>query len=152
MHLKFNSSVQKVSSKNNLPFYRIAFPRRVHYAQHRGEYRVAIPMNWRATVSIWLDETIKIDGSVRDLSPSGFSAQFDTTLPAAFKRAPLQLHFALRLAPDCIVEGEVEICHIEETNTGKRRLGIHIAAISPPDKRTLEHCVAEIDRQQSRLR
>ena len=52
-----------------------------------------------------------------------------------------------------VVTGELEICHLFESATGKQqRIGTRILTLATPDQRLLDQCVAEIDRQQLRLR
>lgn len=77
LDMSFTTSVKKVGCTVDLPYYRIAIPRQIHYAQHRREHRVPIPMNFSTTVSIWLDQATRVSGTVRDLSVSGFCAQLD---------------------------------------------------------------------------
>lgn len=151
--LRFASRVVKVGKTKELPYYAIAYPDEVCYAQHRREHRVAIPMNWPARVSIGIDEENRIDGVLRDLSSSGFCAQLDAPLPRPVERLPFPLHFVLSLAHDRSIAGEMEICYVFKPESSRRiRIGTRILAITPPHQRVLDQCVAEIDRQQSRLR
>ncbi len=151
--LSFSSKVVKIDNAEKLPRNFIALPKQVYYGQRRQEHRVAVPMNWPATVSIRIDAGHSISGIVRDLSPSGFRAQFDGPLPSSLGQQPRPLQFTLGLVQDSLIEGELEIRHVYVPKIGKlRQIGTHILAITPQHQRMLEQWVAEIDRQQSRRR
>lgn len=156
LDLTFSSTVEKIGTTSDLPPIRIAYPERVYYAQHRGEYRVAVPTNRPARISIRLDAAHRIEGIVRDLSPGGFRALLDAPLqkePGSDPGFPVPLRFSLSLAPDRTVEGEIEICYASASENGKLQwFGARIVAMAASDQRVLDHCVAKIDRQQSRRR
>jgi len=151
--LRFSSTVVKIAKAHEPAPIRIAFPELVYYAQHRREHRVPIPMNWPLTVSIQLDEENWFGGVVRDLSPSGFRAQLDVALPLPIEHLPFPLPFSLALGNTRIVEGELEICYVYHSEiVNLPRIGTRILRLPPHHQRVLDQCVAEIDRQQSRLR
>jgi c-di-GMP-binding flagellar brake protein YcgR len=109
-------------------------------------------MNWTISASIALDSDHCINAVLRDLSPSGFSARVDTPLPDNSEQLDYPIKFSLALGSGQLVEGELEICYVETPELREfRRLGARIVALSPRDQRIIDQCVADIDRQQSRL-
>ena len=152
LQLAFATTVVKVCSHDGSASIHIARPECVYYAQHRGEHRVPVPMTWSISATIILDPDHCISAVVHDLPPSGFSARLDAPLPDIFDQIDGPMNFYLALGPDRLIEGELEICYVETPEIGKfRRIGAHIVTISPRDQRIIDQCVAEIDRQQSRL-
>lgn len=152
LQLTFTTTVAEVFYNEGSASIHLARPACVYYAQHRGEHRVAVPMNWPLSASLVLDVDHCITAVVRDLSASGFSARLDAPLPEFAERLDGPIKFSLALGADRIVEGELEICHVDIPEFGKfRRIGTRIVALSAHDKRIIEQCVAAIDRQQSRL-
>jgi len=152
LQLTFSSTVLEIAEEKPHARICIGFPELVYYAQHRREHRVPLPMNWPATVLIGLNEEHRTGGVVRDLSSGGFCAQLDTALPSPVEHLPFPLPFSLVLAGRTI-RGEMEICHVYRSGFGKPpRIGTRILMIPPHHQHVLDQCIAEIDRQQSRLR
>lgn len=151
LDVSFASTIVTAPLTEESPIVEIAPPLRVHYAQNRREHRVVVPMNWPTSATFWLAERGAISGEVRDLSPGGFCVQIDSS--AALDRVPPPVPFKLTLANESVVEGEMEICYVSDFNRAKlRQIGTRILTISPHHQRLLDQCVAEIDRQQLRLR
>jgi c-di-GMP-binding flagellar brake protein YcgR len=152
LQLTFTSTVLEIAETNPTRI-RIVFPELVYYAQHRREHRVPLPMNWPATVSIRLNKANRFGGVVRDLSSGGFCVQLEAPLPLPVEQLPFPLPFSLALAVDRIIQGEMEICYVYRSEFGKLpRIGTRILMIPPHHQHVLDQCIAEIDRQQSRLR
>ncbi len=153
LRLTFSSTVMEIARANIPTRIRVVFPELVYYAQHRRELRVPLPMNWPATVWIRLNEANRFGGVVRDLSSGGFCAQLDAPLPLPVEHLPFPLPFSLALAVDRIIQGEMEICYVYQSGFGKLpRIGTRILTLPPHHQHVLDQCVADIDRQQSRLR
>ncbi len=152
LQLTFTGLVTALPTGENSPGFYISVPEHVYYVQHRSEHRVPVPMNWSISVSIILNDDRRIEAVVRDLSPGGFSARLHAPLPSAVEALNSPLKFSLNLGADRSVEGEMEICYVETQKIGKfQMIGTRILAISPQHQRLIDQCVAEIDRQQSRL-
>lgn len=149
LDVSFHSTISPANAGDDTSVW-ITLPSKVCYAQYRNENRVIVPMNWRTSVTIWLDARTSIDGKVRDLSPSGFCALLAET--PHLEATPSPLRFAVTLGDERI-EGEIEIRYVAETIRGRQQqIGTHILAIAPHHQRILDQSVADIDRQQQRLR
>ncbi len=152
LQLTFTSLVTELPTGENSPGIYIGVPEHVHYVQRRSEHRVPVPMNRSISVSIIPNHDRRIEAVVRDLSPGGFSAQLHAPLPEPVEALNSPLKFSLNLGAGRSVEGEMEICYVEIQKFGKlQTIGTRILATSPQHQRVIDRCVAEIDRQQSRL-
>jgi c-di-GMP-binding flagellar brake protein YcgR len=151
--LKFAGRVESANEDAGAPYYKVPFPKRIYYPQRREEYRVTVPLDWGATASIEMHGRRLIDGDVRDISAGGACVQVPAETLRQLSQSPQPALCTLHLPDGLSIEVDAEIRHIV-TNERRNyvRLGIRFLDISAADHRRIEHCVASIDRMQTRIR
>lgn len=158
LEVRFESVITQRGKDDGVMYYKALYPDSVEYPQRRREYRVTVPMTkgiamrWRAHTEA--GDEVEVRGDIRDLSPSGFSATLDVGGVAMLKQLDHPIgRCEIHLDDDSIALATVEVCHIF---SGDRdhvpKLGACFIDLDAPTERLIERFVAQLDREQARLR
>jgi len=150
--IRFYTEIQDIAEDGGVAYYRVRWPRLIGLQQRRRHFRVVVPFSQRVPVMLSTDEDVRLQGELRDLSVSGFSAR----LP---DQTPVRLVPGLVL-PSCrlVLDGygqlivPVQLCYLEPPRDQRRstRIGGRFLRLSPHDERQLEKMVRAIEREATR--
>ena len=154
IELKFQSVITQRGVVDGAPFYQIPYPEAIDYPQRREEYRVTGPFDKSVAVRIHARDGSIMAGEVRDLSPSGFLARIPNGDPSIFEAPETRSTVCeIDLPGHGTLAAAVEICHVfARRGRAPPRVGVCFIDLDLRTERQIEHCVAKLDRQQSRLR
>ena len=151
--LEFGSEVTRIGASGGLPYYQVPVPQRLDYHQRRQEHRVAVPLNRGIRMSFQFPLDLTATAELRDLSVGGFCARLRSAQPAGIVLGGLVASCNIELDSTEQIATDAKILHIDSPMTGRvPRLGACFVSLSPETRRRIEYYVAELDRQQRRLR
>lgn len=153
IELRFESRVTQIGEQDGLPYYKVAFPPEVLYAQRRRQHRVTVPMSQGFEVIVTFADEQELRGELRDLSVGGLCARIRTgELDAKTDRNALAACRIL-LPGDRTIVSDVELLHIDAPPRPRvPRIGARFVDPSPATKRRIEQFCAELERSQVRVR
>lgn len=145
--LRFHTRVLQIGEDDGLPYYKVAFPRAVEYAQKRERYRVPVPMNQRFEVQLVFDDDREVSGELRDLSPGGLSARIHTGWldPVVDRNAIVMCRLAL--SREASILTDIEIRHVHSAQHPRvPRFGGRFVKPSPTAARRIAQFCADLER------
>lgn len=154
MDLNFQSVITQRGVVDGAPFYKIPYPETIDYPQRRGEHRVTVPLDRGVEVRVHAHDDSIVTGEVRDLSPSGFSARIHSGDLSVFDAQEARATACeIDLPRYGTITAAIEICHVfPRQGRAVPRIGVCFVDLDPRTERQIEHSVARLDREQSRLR
>lgn len=152
--LRFTTRITARGEADGAAYYKAPYPEEIDHAQRRREYRVTVPLAKGATLRAVNAAGVALEGELRDLSPSGFSASIS---PETFEQLAQKDHWQgrcrLTMPGTTTFEGIMEICHrVPGTTTAAPRIGARFLDLDARTERRIERYVVELDREQARLR
>ena len=152
--LSFTTRITAQGELDGAAYYKAPYPDELDHAQRRREFRVTVPLAKGATLRAVDAVGAVLEGELRDLSPSGFSASIS---PEAFeqleRKTQWQGRCTLSMPGTAPFKGIMEICHrVPGTATAAPRIGARFLDLDPRTERRIERYVVELDREQARLR
>jgi flagellar brake protein len=150
--VRFFTEVQDIAEDGGVAYYRVRWPRLIGVQQRRRHFRVFVPLSQSVPVMLATDEDIRLQGELRDLSVSGFSARLPEQLPV--RLAPGQVLPSCRLSLDghgqLIVPVELRYLDTPRDQRRTARIGGQFLRVSPQNERQLEKMVRAIEREATR--
>lgn len=153
IELRFDTRVTQIGAQDGLPYYKVAFPQEVVYAQRRRQHRVTVPLSQGFEVIVTFADEQELRGELRDLSVGGLCARIRSG-----EIDPKQDRHALAscriLLPDeRTILSDVEILHIDAPARPRvPRIGARFVDPAPAMLRRIEQFCAELDRLHIRVR
>lgn len=151
--LRFASRVTQISEQDGLPYYKVAFPSEIAYAQRRRQLRVPVPMNQGFETIVAFDDRREWRGELRDLSVGGLCARIRSgdIDPNGDRHARALCR--ITLAEHRAIVSDIEILHIDAPARHRvPRIGARFVDPAPALRRRIERFCAELDRLRVRLR
>ncbi len=140
------NQVHKTESERGLPFFRVGLPKSLLYQQRRGAARFRLPLRVMAngaTVTLFRGEPIT--GSIIDISPVGFRAEFQGPVSPMFDTDEEVPTVAITIPNLLELHAKGAIRHFNY-NEQKQRLicGIELTEMQVTDRRRLEQFIQSI--------
>ncbi len=150
--LRFYTEVQEIASERGLAYYRLRWPRLIGLQQRRRHFRVFVPMSQSVPVLLATDDDVRLQGELRDLSVSGFSARLPEQLPVRLVTGQVLPSCRLALPDHGQVIVPVELRYLEAPRDQRRsaRIGGRFLRLSTQTERQLEKMVRAIEREAQR--
>jgi c-di-GMP-binding flagellar brake protein YcgR len=150
--LRFFSEVQDIGSERGMAYYRLRWPRLIGLQQRRRHFRVFVPLSQRVPLLLATDEDVRLQGELRDLSVSGFSARLPDQLPIRLMAGQVLPSCRLALPDHGQLILPVELRYLEPPRNERRsaRIGGRFLRLSTPQERQLEKMVRAIEREAQR--
>lgn len=150
--LRFFSEVQDIGEERGMAYYRLRWPRLIGMQQRRRHFRVFVPLSQHLPLMLATDEDVRLQGELRDLSVSGFSARLPEQMPV--RLVPGQVLPSCRLALPGLgqVIVPVELRYLEPPRDQRRsaRIGGRFLRLATQTERQLEKMVRAIEREAQR--
>lgn len=153
IELRFESRVEQVGEQDGLPFYKVAFPTVVTYAQRRRQHRVAVPLSQGFEVNVVFPDERELRCELRDLSAGGLCARVRSgDIDAKADRGALAM-CRLVLPDDRSIVTDIEILHIDAPPRPRvPRIGVRFVDPGPTVARRIAQFCAELERMQRKVR
>ncbi len=153
IELRFETRVQQIGEQDGLPYYKVAFPAEVVYAQRRRQHRVAVPLSQGYEVNLVFADEREIRGELRDLSVGGLCARLRSgEIDAGEDRGALAM-CRLMLPEDRSILADIELLHIDAPARPRvPRIGARFVDPSPTTARRIAQFCAELERIQRKVR
>ena len=153
IELRFETRVTQIGEQDGLPYYKVAFPAEVAYAQRRRQHRVTVPMSQGFEVIVTFADGEELRGELRDLSVGGLCARIRSgEIDPDYDRNALA-SCRILLPGDRSIICDVELLHIDAPPRPRvPRIGLRFVDPSPSAARRLEQFCAELERMQVRVR
>lgn len=151
IELRFRSEILQIRQDNGLPFYKVAFPHEISYAQKRLQYRVSVPLHQGFEVSLVFSDEREASGELRDISLGGLSVRIrNGHVNQEADRNALAM-CRLALSKEHSIIADVEILHVHSAQKPRvPRIGARFVGLSPTTARRIEQFCAELERLRSR--
>lgn len=151
VELRFRSEVLQIGQHDGLPFYKVAFPREIAYAQKRQQYRVPVPLHQGFDVSLVFSDEREAGGELRDISFGGLSVRIrNGHVNQESDRNALAM-CRLAISKEHSIITDVEILHVHAAQKPRvPRIGARFVDLSPTTARRIEQFCAELERLRSR--
>lgn len=139
----FSTSLLESDSRDGIAYYRVAFPKTVHYGQRRAHYRPRVALSKRTTVAIEFGDGTAVTGIVQDLSLGGLRIKLDgeaagldvgTTLPC-------RIQFPDGTELRCTIESRF-------VSGSAQHLGGQFQALQPAQRSILQKFIRELEREE----
>ena len=150
--VRFESRITATGMEGEIPFYRVPFPDTAYYPQRRAVYRASVPMQWTSKVRFKAANDASIDASLRDLSVGGFCCQLEDDAVAILRQLAEPLTCELHVDAEEPLPVKVALCHERRSTRKSVWLGARYIELPKPDERRIERWIADITRQQARVR
>ncbi len=153
IELRFESRVTQVGQQDGLPYYKVAFPAEVVYAQRRRQHRVTVPLSQGFDVLVTHADGQELRGELRDLSVGGLCMRVRSgDIDPKHDRHALAACRIL-LPEDRHIVCDVELLHIDAPPRPRvPRIGLRFVDPTPAVTRRIEQFCAELERHHVRVR
>lgn len=153
IEMRFESRVDQIGEQDGLPYYKVAFPQEIIYAQRRRQHRVTVPLSQGFEVLVGFADEQELRGELRDLSVGGLCARIRSgTIDPTHDRNALA-SCRILLPEDRMILSDIEILHIDAPPRPRvPRIGCRFIDPAPAVLRRIEQFCAELDRLHRRLR
>jgi len=150
--LRFFCEVQDIAEDHGMAYYRLRWPRLIGMQQRRHHFRVFVPLSQRLPVLLSTDEDVCIQGELRDLSVSGFSARLPEQLTVRLVAGQVLPSCRLTLPELGQLIVPVELRYLDPPRDQRRslRIGGRFLRISTQTERQLQKMVRAIEREAQR--
>ncbi|MDH5436493.1 MAG: flagellar brake protein [Gammaproteobacteria bacterium] len=143
----FKGILQKVQTEDAIAAYEIQFPTILYYRQLRAHFRIPIGIT-EIPVKLRLDDDIKLQGLLHDISSGGLSIRFTSQLPAELKRGSLIESCTVNLPDANKIESKFEVrFRGKEDEKGRILIGGKFVSLDKVQQRMIERYVAALDRE-----
>lgn len=154
VELRFSTPVLQVGEEDGLPYYKIALPSSINYAQRRRQFRVTVPQPYGFEVSFTLPDERVLLGDLRDLSSGGLCV---ARLHSGELEADKDLHqiatCRLSIPNQQSVVADVEIMGIDAPPRQRvARVRARFINPSPTAARRISQFCTELERLHRQLR
>lgn len=153
IELRFETRVTQIGAQDDLPYYKVAFPQEVIYAQRRRQHRVTVPLSQGFEVIVTFADEQELRGELRDLSVGGLCARIrsGTIDPKQDRHALASCR--ILLPDERSILSDIEILHIDAPSRPRvPRIGARFVDPAPAMLRRIEQFCAELDRLHIRVR
>lgn len=151
VELRFRSELLQIGQHDGLPFYKVAFPHEIAYAQKRQHYRVYAPLNQGFEVNLVFSDDREASGELRDISAGGLSVRIHSghVNQEADRNALVMCRLAISKEHSIIADAE--ILHVHAAQKPRvPRIGARFVDLSPTTARRIEDFCAELERLRAR--
>lgn len=153
IELRFESRVTQIGAQDDLPYYKVAFPQEVIYAQRRRQHRVTVPMSQGFEVIVTFADEQELRGELRDLSVGGLCARIRSGEIDPKRDRHALATCRILLPEERTILSDIELLHIDAPPRPRvPRIGARFVDPSPTMRRRLEQFCAELDRLHIRAR
>jgi c-di-GMP-binding flagellar brake protein YcgR len=153
IELRFESRVTQIGTQDGLPYYKVAFPQEVIYAQRRRLHRVTVPLSQGFEVIVGFADEQELRGELRDLSVGGLCARIRSGLIDPKHDRHALASCRILLPDERTILSDIEILHIDAPSRPRvPRIGARFVDPAPAMLRRIEQFCAELDRSHVRVR
>ena len=148
--LQFPCTINAISEKDGIEYYKINFPGFVDHHQRREHYRVPVSITMPLSADLATADDVTLHAELRDLSLGGFCAK--VTSPMANKLLDIGDEI-----PVCIVKipggnpitASLEVVRLEESGSMHSiRIGVRFIRLSKADRIELSKIISILERDK----
>lgn len=145
---RFTGRVVDIGLDNGVTYYRVTFPKNIHYSQRRAHYRAPAGIAKESSVVLTRANNEMITGLLHDISVGGVGVRLRKSTPDLIEEG--------ETVPRCVIHfpdgGEficvAEVRSIRQGMKGNYRvLGLKFIDLSAPQRSKIQRFVAGLDRE-----
>ncbi len=147
--MKFNSTVSEFGVEDEIPFYKLPFPKEIDYFQRRQAVRVRLSATNLVSVTFSLSDGQTLSGELEDISIGGLRAKFIENLPNSLStNEALSCSFVLPPDKEESIKCNFQIRSIkrEKNKYGPAFIGGEFVNMIKPLERQLERTIMILQR------